>query len=156
MKKYINLVLALILALGTLAATAILTINMLSLSDIREFTGYKPYMLMVIYSEAPLCFVCAYIAQRIFRLNPVFFAMVFVLLKTIIRLITIYFIAYSIHFWVESVLSLVLAILGSCIASQVNEKENMSRAIHPALAAGAAIMIPLFSWLVTLALCQLR
>jgi len=153
MKKYFNLILALILSLGTLPAITVLTINMMSLSHLQEYIGHKPYMLMVIYSDAPLCFACAYIAQRIFRLPPLFFAVVFVLLKTFFRLLYIYFIAYSLHFWAESTLSLILAIAGARLAFRVNEKENMNKAIQPVIAAISTIATPLLAWLVTLSLC---
>lgn len=156
MKKHINLVLALILALGTLPAATVLTVNMMSLSNLWECIGNKPYMVMVIYSEAPLCFACAYIAQRISRSNPIFLAVLFVILKTTVRLLYVYFIAYSMHFWAESALSLVFAIGGAYSASLVNEKENMNHTVRPVTAIILAVALPVLIWMVTLTLSQIR
>ena len=156
MRKYTNLAMALILSLGTLSAITVLTINLLSLSNLYGLIGHKYYMLTVIYSEVILCFACAYVAQRIFRINPVFFAVVFILLKTIIRLTCFYFISGSIHFWAEATLSLIFSIAGAYLASLVNERENMNRPVQPAIAVASAIAIPVFIWLITLAFCRLR
>jgi hypothetical protein len=144
------------MALTTLSATAVLTVNLLSCSCLHDHMLHKTYMLIVIYSEIPLCFFCAFIAEQLFRSSPAFLAIVFVLLKTIGRLMCVSYIAYSSHFWTESAISMLAAIAGSYLAFLNLQPSDRDRPVNPGWALIAGTVIPTFAWLITLSTATLR
>lgn len=150
MRKYLTFLFAQTLALVTLSAIAVLTINLMSRSGIHDHLCRKTYMLIVIYSEIPLCFICAFLAGMIYRSNPVFLAVVFVLLKTIARLLCVSYIAYSSHFWLESTISLFAAIAGAYASFSLLPSGHREKPIHPLLAASVALAVSSIAWLLTL------
>jgi len=150
MKKSVTFFFAQVMALGSLSALAVMIINLLSISDIHHYFERRTYQLLVVYSEIPVCFFCAFIAQCIYRTSPVFMATVFVLVKTCARIMCVSYIAYNAHFWMESLISLFAGIAGALSAYAMLSSPNKDKPMHPAWAALVAFSVIIISWAVTL------
>jgi hypothetical protein len=149
-KKTLTFVFAQVLAMGLLAALALLSVNFLSSSGVSEHVTRKFYICMVAYCEVPIAFICAFAAELLFRSKPFFIALVFVVFKTCVHIIYIPYLAMSWNFWIEFILSLASAMAGSFMAFYLLRRIEKKECMHPLWAGAAAVVVPVILWLVIL------
>jgi len=147
-KKSLTFIFAQVLALGSLAALAVMIINLISISGIRDHVDHRTSQILVVYSEIPVCFICAFIAQLVYRSSPVFMATVFVLLKICLRILCVPYIAGFTHFWLESGISLIAGLAGA-ISAYAMLSSKKDKPLHPVWAGITAFSVIIVSWAMT-------
>lgn len=146
----LNFVLVQVMALLTLSALSVLTINLIAKTNVQNYLTEPVYAGVIVYSEVLPALVCGFFAGLFFRSKPFLLSVVMTGIKTCVRIFCTPYVVLFRHFWVESGVSLITAFCGAWLACMLMNRFNKREPANLIWTALAALMIPAVAWLVTL------